>query len=365
MSISIPLNNLARLHATLEPEIHEAAHRVIRSGRYILGDEVERFEAAWASFVGVKHCIGCANGTDALVLILQALGVGAGDEVITVSHTFIATVEAICRVGATPVLVDARLEDALIDPDQVADAMSPRTRALIGVHLYGSPVDTARLLAILDPRDIPLIEDAAQAHGAAVRGEMVGSLGLAAAFSFYPGKTLGALGDAGAITTDDDAIAARIRSIRDHGRTSRFVHERFAGNSRLDELQAAILSVKLPHLPGWVRARQRIISRYRAALRSHPEIRLFTERSDAAHGAHLFVICSTARDALRAKLLERGIETGLHYPLPCHRQPAWLSRFGVCTLPRSEQLAATCLSLPLDPLLTEDEVDLVLQALDH
>lgn len=363
----LPLCNLARLHAALAPEIASAVERVLSSGNYISGSEVERFEEEWARYVGVRHAVGCSSGTDALVLILRALGIGPGDEVITVSHTFIATIEAIVRIGATPVLVDVRATEALIDVELAAAAMTPRTRALIAVHLYGAPADLKRLATLCAAHGVHLIEDCAQSHGATYTGadgaiRMTGSCGIAAGFSFYPSKTLGALGDAGAVTTNDRALAETIRSLREHGREGKHLHRSFSGSHRLDELQAAILSAKLPRLAGWIDARRKWASQYRFALTNVPGITLLEDPHGSAHGCHLFVIQHAERDALQAHLTAHDIQTGIHYPIPTHLQPAWTSRYPGIALPESERIAAQCLSLPLDPMLRQDEIERVLKA---
>lgn len=352
---AVPFVDLNRQHAVVQAELTAAFERVTKSGAFILGNEVKAFEAAWAEYCQAQHAIGCANGTDALVLIMLGLGIGPGDEVITVSNTFFATVEAIVSVGATPVLVDVLPENGLMDPALIPTAISSRTKAVLPVHLYGQPVDLDPIIAISKKHNLFVIEDAAQAHGARYKGKPIGALSTAAAFSFYPGKNLGALGDAGAIVTNDAALAARLRSLRDHGRSEKYAHREFAWNMRMDGLQGAFVAAKLPKLNQWNSDRRTVAALYRTELNGIPGLRLLEQSPNVEHAYHLFVVINQKRDQLRDQLKTQGIETGVHYPLGCHQQEAWLTKFGKLSLPVTEELAATCLSLPIFGGMTEEE----------
>jgi len=358
----IPLVDLAAQYRALGPALEEAARRVLASTRYILGPEVESFEREFAAFCEVPHAIGVANGTDALELALRALQVGPGDEVITVPNTFIATQEAISATGARPVFVDVDPHTRTLDPRLIHPAITPRTRAILPVHLHGHPADMDPILAIARARGLAVLEDAAQAHGARYRGRPVGALGDAACFSFYPGKNLGAAGDAGAVTTARADVAARVRSLRNHGRTQKYLHDEEGRNSRLDELQAALLRVKLPHLAAWNARRRELAARYRAALSPRLALPPPADWAESVH--HLFVIELDRRDAIAAALAERGIETGVHYPVPLHLQPA-SRHLGLPPgrYPVSEASAARMLSLPIYPELDDPTQDSVIRAL--
>ncbi len=347
--------------SNLQPEIDAAIHAVLAHGHFILGPELERFEGEWAAYCGVPQAVGVGSGTEALHLILLALGIGAGDEVITVANTFIATVEAISFAGARPVLVDCRLGDYLIDVDAVAAAITPRTRAIIPVHLYGQPANSDALSALAKRHGLALVEDAAQAHGARLAdGRICGSLGAMAAFSFYPGKNLGALGDAGAVTTGDDALARRIRLLRNLGSTVKYHHEIKGLNSRLDTLQAAILSVKLRRLAAWNDARQRAAALYRDALSGCPGIVLPEVAPwTGTHAYHLFVVRFPEhdRDRVAQGLAARGVQCVVHYPVPIHLQQAYAD-LGLAkgAFPASETAAKTILSLPMFPEITAGQI---------
>lgn len=346
--------NLRRLNSAHEPALSEAIARVLASGRYILGAECEAFEQEYAAYCGVRHCIGVGNGLDALVLILRGLGIGAGDEVVVPSHTFIATWLAVTEAGAR--LVPAEVDPATcnLDPARVEAAVTPRTRAIIAVHLYGQPADMASLRTIADRHGLKLVEDAAQAHGARYQGRRAGSLGDAAGFSFYPGKNLGALGDGGAITTDDAALAQRLRRLRNYGASVKYRHEVAGINSRLDEIQAAILRVKLRTLDRDNACRAALAALYREALAGAP-VSLPASPVGGESVWHLMVVRSDARDRLQARLTEAGIETLVHYPVACHRQGAYAGEVWPA-LPIAERLAAEVLSLPIAPDLTAAEV---------
>ncbi|PJF26279.1 MAG: erythromycin biosynthesis sensory transduction protein eryC1, partial [Phototrophicales bacterium] len=319
--LSVPFNRPSGAHAALMPDIDAAIRRVLDSGWYILGREVEAFEAEFAAYHGVKHAVGVGNGTDAIELALRAAGIGAGDEVITVAHTAVATVCAVERAGAKPVLVDIDLQTCTLDPVAAEAAITPRTRAIIPVHLYGQPADMPALAEIAARHHLLLIEDCAQAHGARLNGQLVGTWGHLAAFSFYPTKNLGAVGDGGAVLTDDDDYAQRLRRLRNYGQTSRYDHTERGINSRLDELQAAILRVKLPHLDAQNARRRQIACQYDAGLAEF--VNTPPQRPGAESVYHLYVVRHPARDALKARLADAGIGTLIHYPTPIHLQPAY------------------------------------------
>lgn len=361
--MKLPLVDLKAQHATIAAEVGAAMEAVLRDACFILGPPVERFEAAFAAFCGARHCVGVASGTDALHLAFRALGIGAGDEVIVPAFTFVASALGVSLAGASPVLVDVRRDDALIDPDRIEAAITPRTRAILPVHLYGRCADMRRINALADAHGLIVVEDAAQAHGARCDGRPAGSLGLAAAFSFYPGKNLGAYGDAGAITTDDDALADRLRLLRNWGSRRKYHHEEPGLNSRLDTLQAAVLGVKLGYLPSWNAARRRLAALYDALLSGRDDLRRPLDRdgSDPAH--HLYVLRSPARDALLARLHAGGVGAGVHYPFPIHGLGAYRHLAPPGSLPESEAWASECLSLPLYPELTESQVSYVVSQL--
>jgi len=354
---TLSLVDLGRQLVRIRAEVDEALARVLDSTAFILGPEVRRFEEEFARFVGVRHAVGVGSGLDALRLAMRAAGIGPGDEVITVANTFIATVLAIIEAGARPVLVDCTPDTMLIDPDAVERAITPRTRALLPVHLYGQMVPMGPILDIARARGLAVIEDAAQAHGAAERSGRAGAVGLAGCFSFYPGKNLGAFGDGGMVTTDDEGLANRIRTLRDYGQTRKYRHEVAGCNSRLDSMQAAILRVKLRHLDDWNEDRRRAAARYREGLAETPLVPAGA-RPDATHVYHLFVVRCPDRDGLARDLNERGIATGIHYPVPVHLQPACADLgFGPGSFPVAEAAAGEILSLPLFPEITEEEVD--------
>jgi dTDP-4-amino-4,6-dideoxygalactose transaminase len=364
----VPFQDLPLQIRTLRPELDAAIDGVLRHGQFILGPEVAAFETAWAGACGTRHAIGVGSGTDALQLVLRALGIGRGDEVITVANSFIATAEAISYAGAQPVLVDCELDTYSIDPTAVAAAITPRTRAVIPVHLYGQPADMNRLRMIAETHRLALIEDAAQAHGATMaNGRPCGALGLAAGFSFYPGKNLGAFGDGGAITTDDDALAHQVRLLRNWGSVVKYQHEVQGYNSRLDTLQAAILAVKLRYLADW-NERRRVVARwYCAALCDCPGIVLPREAPWAGrHVYHLFVVrlLEHSREAVMNELSRRGVQALVHYPLPIHRQKAYSNLgYRLGAFPASETAARSVLSLPMFPEMTAEQVAYVADAL--
>jgi dTDP-4-amino-4,6-dideoxygalactose transaminase len=358
MSAPVPFLDLERLHAELREPLDLAWKTVLGHGRFVNGPEVAAFEAAFARYCGAEHCVGVANGTDAIELILAGLGIGPGDEVVVPTNTFVATVEAVVTVGARPRFVDVLPDTLLIDPDAVATAIGPRTAAVIAVHLFGQMADMASLSALTARHGVALVEDAAQAHGARFAGRRAGTWGVAAAFSFYPGKNLGALGDGGAVVSNDAALTDRIRQIADHGRstTDRYVHEVLGRNSRLDTLQAAILQVKLGALDAGNRTRRAALERYRAVL--PPWCTPVAVHPDAEPVFHLAVVQVPDRAATTRALDEAGIGWGVHYPVPCHQQPPYLEHADG-PLPVAEAAAGRILSLPVSPTMTAEQVDRV------
>ncbi|HEY2010077.1 MAG TPA: DegT/DnrJ/EryC1/StrS family aminotransferase [Rhizomicrobium sp.] len=344
-------------------EIDAAVRRVLDSGWYILGRECEAFEQAFASWSGARDAIGVGNGTDAIVIALKALGVGAGDVVFTVSHTAVATVAAIEMAGAIPLLVDIDPETFTLDPAKLEDAVAAckagKPRAVIAVHLYGQPCDLGAIRAVCGRHALFLIEDCAQAHGATLEGRRVGSFGNAASYSFYPTKNLGAFGDAGAITTNDGTVAERARALRQYGWKERYLSDLAGMNTRLDEIHAAMLAVRLRRLDVEITRRREIAARYDAGLAG--VIETPRVRPGAGHAYHLYVVRHPRRDALAAALRQAGIGTGIHYPVPVHLQNAYRSRIalGPSGLPETERASQEVLSLPMHPFLCEADADRV------
>lgn len=359
----IPFYDVGDASADAAAAIDQAVQRVIGSGRYVLGPELEHFEAEWAAYVGVEAAIGVGNGLDALRLILTGLGIGEGDEVIVPAHTFIATWLAVTATGATPVGVDVERDTGNMDPSGVLAAVTSRTAAVVPVHLYGNPADLDAINAIAERHGLAVIEDAAQAHGALRHSRRVGSLGHAAGFSFYPGKNLGAIGDAGAVVTDDPELAQRVRRLRNYGSTERYHHEIIGGNSRLDEIQAAVLSAKLAHLDAWNAARSRLAEIYLEGLRD-AEVTLPAVDPGSTPVWHLFVVRDENRDGLARTLHEQGIETLVHYPIPPHRSGAYREHVKG-SFPVAEEWARTCLSLPIGPAHRSNAVHAVVEAVGN
>jgi dTDP-4-amino-4,6-dideoxygalactose transaminase len=359
--MDIPAADPHAQYAAHRDEIDVAVARVLDRGHYILGEETRAFEREFSEYVGVGHGIGVGSGTEALHLALRACDVGPGDQVITVSHTAVATVSAIDMAGATPVLVDIDPDTYTLDPKKLERAISPRARAVIPVHLYGAPANLDPILAIAREHRLKVVEDCAQAHGATYRGRRVGAWGDMAAFSFYPTKNLGAIGDGGLIVTGDDALAERTRLLREYGWVRRYVSAIGGWNSRLDELQAAILRVKLRYLDADNERRRALAAIYDEEL---PEaVRRPPTLTDGRHAYHLYVIRHPQRDQLAAHLSAKGIGTGIHYPVPIHLQPAYRGRLGDAgSLPETERAAREILSLPMYPELTQDQVRQVAQA---
>ena len=357
--MKVPFVDLRLLHQEIEDELRLAFAKVLDSSAFILGPEVEAFEKEFAEYCGVEHCVAVNNGTSALHSALVCLGIGPGDEVITVPHTFIATAEAITAVGATPVFIDIEPDSYCMDPTLIEPAITKMTRAIIPVHLYGQMADMDRILAVASAYNLPVIEDACQAHGAEYKERRAGSLGFAGCFSFYPGKNLGACGEGGAVTTNNDALANRLRFWRDHGSTRKYEHEFPGHNMRMEGIQGAFLRVKLRHLDRWNDLRSRAAERYAHALSGIP----LTLPSAASHRKevfHLYVVQAKDRDSLRSQLADAGIETGLHYPTPLHMQPAYRHLgYSPGSFPVSEQAATRVLSLPMHPGLSNEAIDYV------
>lgn len=361
--MTVPFLDLRASYLELKDGIDAAVARVLDSGYYILGEEVDAFEADYARSVGAAECIGVANGLDALILSLRALEIGPGDEVIVPSHTFIATWLAVEAVGARVVPVEPDPATMNIDVTRLADALTPRTRAIIPVHLYGQPADLDPILAVARAHGLVVIEDAAQSHGARYRGQPVGAHGDLVCWSFYPGKNLGAIGDGGAVTTNNPDLADRLRTLRNYGSSRKYVNDVAGVNSRLDPLQAAILRVKLQHLEDWNARRKAIAARYLQGLaQSGLTLPSVPEWSDPVW--HLFVVRSEGRDALQARLAEKGIGTLIHYPIAPHRQKAF-AKLGMAegSLPLAENMASTVLSLPVGPHLPLDQAERVIDAI--
>ncbi len=359
--VQIPSGDLRRERAELGPDIDMALDRVLDRGYFILGTEVAAFEREFAAYCGVREAVAVASGTDAIMISIAALELEAGDEVITTTLTSMATVTAIIRAGAKPVLVDIDSDTFNLDIAGVAASLSHRTRAIVPVHLYGRAADMNPLLELATSRHVAIIEDACQAHGATVGARKVGAIGLAGCFSFYPSKNLGAYGDGGMITTDDSGFAGRCRLLRQYGWRERDRSEVLGFNSRLDEMQAAVLRTKLPHLDRWNRRRRTIAERYRKHLADRKEVKVPADAP--GHVFHLFVVRVADRDRVREGLTKQGIATGVHYPLPMHRQPAlkWLiHKHG---FPQADLVSSEILSLPMFPQLTDSEVDRVCEAL--
>jgi dTDP-4-amino-4,6-dideoxygalactose transaminase len=369
MSPAVPFTDLAAMTREVRAAIDQNWARLLETSAFIGGQAVEEFEQAWAEYCGVTQAVGVANGTDAIQLILTALDIGAGDEVIVPANTFVASAEAVVLAGATPRFADVNPETLLLTAADLEAAITPRTRAVLVVHLYGQMPDMNALCRTADKAGIALIEDAAQAHGATWNGRRAGSFGRAGSFSFYPGKNLGAFGDAGAVVTGDAVLAERIRRLRDHGRAlgSHYRHVVIGSNSRLDALQAVVLTAKLARLDAWNEARRSIVARYRAAFASGPA-RLVGEAAGARGVHHLAVIRVPAREMVQQQLTAVGITTAIHYPIPCHLQEPY-RRYATGPLPVTEATADEVLSLPIFPHMSDEQVaavcDAVHRVVDH
>ena len=358
----IQLVDLKAQYDAISDEITGAIQSVIESSAFVGGNAVREFEKEFAAYCDVRACVGVGNGTDAIYLVLRALGIGAGDEVITVAHTFIATSEAISMTGARPVFVDIKEDTMLMNPALLETAITPRTKAIIPVHLYGQPCEMDAIMKIAEHHGLKVIEDAAQAHGARWRGRLVGSIGDAACFSFYPGKNLGAFGDAGAVVSNDEDLIERVRMFANHGRLEKYTHKMEGVNSRLDGLQAAILRVKLHHLDQWNESRRRHADFYLDSL-TNGEIRPQTIHPDATPVWHLFVVRVSEREAFQQRLKNEGIATGIHYPIPLHLQLAYEhANIPPGSLPVTEKVSAEVVSLPIYPELTPEQLETIVNA---
>lgn len=354
--MTVPFVDLHAQYLSIKEEIDDALARVINNSSYVLGREIEAFEEAFAEYVGARFCIGVSNGTAAIQLAVTACGLVADDEIIVPANTFFATAEAVSTAGATPVFVDADPLSYNIDVSKIERAITGRTRALMPVHLYGQAADLDPIFEIAEQHNLIVIEDAAQAHGSLYKGRRVGALGHAGCFSFYPGKNLGAYGEGGAVVTNDPDVARRMRLLRDHGSERKYHHEIIGYNSRLEGIQGAVLGVKLRHLDKWNGLRRLHAARY-AVLMKGSGLTLPTEMPYAEHVFHLYVVQSDSRDSLQKALDDAGVQTGIHYPVPIHLQPAY-SFMGLKTgdFPEAEQQANRVLSLPMFPELTDDQI---------
>lgn len=360
----IPFLDLKAHHETLRAEIQAAINRVIDANAFAGGPFVAEFETAFANFCGAKHAVGVGNGTDALWLSLLALGVGPGDEVITVPATFMATAEAVSFCGARPVFVDIDEQTYTMDPERLEQAITPRTRVIIPVHLFGQMADMDSILEIAAHHGIPVVEDACQAHGAEHRGRKAGTLGVAGCFSFYPGKNLGAFGEAGGIVTDDEVLKNKLHVLRDHGQARKYFHSVVGWNARMDGIQGAVLSVKLKGLPAANEARRRHGRRYTELLAGEEHVITPFESPDGTHVYHVYAIRVRDRDAILKAMGDRGIGCGIHYPVPIHLQEAYRSLgYGPGSFPIAEKCANEFLSLPMFPELRPDQIETVVDEL--
>jgi dTDP-4-amino-4,6-dideoxygalactose transaminase len=360
----IPLLDLQAQYQPLREELRQAVDRVLANGQYILGPEVNAFEAEVAQYCGVKHAIGVANGTDALLLALDAAGIVPGDEVITTPFTFFATAEIISRLGATPVFVDIDPQTYNIDVEQIKGKINRKTKALIPVHLFGQPADMAEIIDIAHRHHLFVLEDAAQAMGAVYQGRKVGAWGNAATFSFFPTKNLGGYGDGGMVVTDDDLLAQKIRILRVHGSNPKYYHSIIGYNSRLDELQAAMLRIKLPHLDAWNEARRQKAALYNQLLQATPLVTR-SQVEDRQHIYHLYVVQAEERDQLITYLGEKGISTGVYYPVPLHQQTVYQDLgYGKGSLPHAEYLAKRTFALPLYAELPAETIQMIADTIE-
>jgi dTDP-4-amino-4,6-dideoxygalactose transaminase len=359
----VPLADLKTQHARLREEIAQALSEVTEGASFILGPKVAQFEKDFAAYTNTKYAVGVNSGTSALHLALLCAGVGAGDEVISIPMTFIATSWAISYCGATPVYVDIDPVTYTMDAEQIEKKITRRTKALLPVHLYGQTAEMEPLLDVSRRHGIPLIEDAAQSHGARYQRSTAGSMGLCGCFSFYPGKNLGACGEAGAVVTNDSAVAARLRSLRDHAQEKRYHHEEIGFNYRMDGFQGAVLGIKLKHIENWTETRRALAGRYRELL-AEQSLVLPAQAPGRRHVWHLYVVTHPDRDRIRAELQARGIQTGLHYPIPLHLQKAYQHlRYREGDFPVSERVARECFTLPLFAEMTAAQQTAVVDAL--
>lgn len=354
----VPMVDLNKEFLEIGHEINGAINRVMASGSFILGDETTRFEEEFSRYVSTDHAVGVNSGSDALYLGLKALGVGKGDEVITVSHTFISTVDAIVRNGARPIFVDIDPDTYCMDASAVRERITKKTKAILPVHLYGHAVDMSLLLELSEEHGLHIIEDACQAHGGEYKGKKLGSIGSIGSFSFYPTKNLGAYGDCGMITTNDKEIAEKLRMLRNYGQPKKYYHDFIGVNSRLDEIQAAILSAKLKHLDDWNEKRRSLAKTY-GKLLSGVGVTLPVERDYAKHVYYVYVIRCKERDGLQLHLREKGIHTLIHYPVPVHMQRAYKNFRNQASLPQTVKICGEILSLPMNPWMNDEDVEQV------
>lgn len=360
---TVPWLDLTRQYQLLRQEILQTLDQLMQQGSFILGPYVQQFETEFARFIGARHCVGLNSGTSALQLALIACGVGPGDQVITVPATWISTSWAISYVGARPVYVDVEPDTYCMDPRRVEAAITPQTRAILPVHLYGQPADMTALHVIARRHGLAVIEDACQAHGASLGGRRMGTFGRVGCFSFYPGKNLGACGEAGCIVTDDDAIALRIRQLRDHAQASRHVHAEIGYNMRMEGIQGAVLGIKLKYLEAWTERRRHIARQYEAAWAEVPGLTTPVERSGARHARHIYALRCDGRSNLQQYLARLGIVTAVHYPTPLHLQPAYRHLgYRAGDFPEAEALCRSQLTLPLFPEMNDEEVARVIGA---
>ena len=357
----IEFAGLQRQYNEIEEQIEQTVSRVLKSGWFILGQELEKFEREFAGYIGAKFAVGVNSGSDALLLAVQALGIGDGDEVLTVSHTFISTVDCIVRNGARPVFVDIDPDTYCIDPLQIEKKITKKTRAIIPVHLYGNPADMSSIIEIAKKYNLYVIEDASQAHGAKYKGQRVGSIGDVSCFSFYPTKNLGAYGDGGMVVTDNNELSEKIRKLRNYGQSQKNVYDFIGINSRLDEIHAAVLSVKLKYLDKWNECRRKNAGRYNELLSELPVVTP-VEKKSAEHVYHLYVIRCGKRDNLRQYLLQHNIHTQIHYPVPVHKQKAYRDLGFDIRLAVTEGICDEILSLPMHPWLSEADIKTVADA---
>ncbi len=360
----IHLVDLNRQYMSIKKSIDSAIDGVLNSGHFILGDNVELFEKEFAKYCGVKHAVALNSGTDALLFSLKSLGIGNGDEVITAANTFVATVNAITLVGAKPVLVDVNKENYNIDVEQLKYKITDKTKAIIPVHMYGQMCDMNPILKLAKKHGLRVIEDACQAHGAEYKGQRTGSFGDLACFSFYPSKNLGAYGDGGMATTDSGGLAEKLKLLRNYGQRAKYYHDVIGWNSRLDEIQAAILRVKLGHLEKWIECRGLAAERYDTALADIDEIVVPVKMKNSRHVYYLYVVRCERRDGLQTSLKSNGIETGIHYPVPIHMQKAYLFLgYNEGSFPVAEKAAKDILSIPMFPEIRASEIKLVVDSI--
>ena len=363
--MKVPFVSFEVMHKEIEPKILEKFKEVYEKNWFIQGEEVQKFEEEYAEYCGVKYCVGCGNGLDALFLPLKAYGIKAGDEVIVPSNTYIATALAVSYTGAAPVFVEPKMNTFNINPEEIEKKITSRTKAIMAVHLYGQPAEMEPIYEIAKKYDLKIIEDSAQAHGAAYKGKRTGSLGDAAGFSFYPGKNLGALGDAGAMVTNDKELADKVRALGNYGSDYKYHHIYQGNNSRLDEVQAAFLRIKLQELDKWNKERVRIANRYLTEI-TNPGVILPTTAEDCTHVYHVFGIRCENREALEKHLNEKGIGTNKHYPIPMHLQGAYQElKIPQGALPIAEEISATELSIPMYYGMADDEISYVIDTINQ